>query len=151
MLNNAQLHLGPLNTVKSFLSDHSLEKTDIFCSLCRSKLIIVVLTGKNHLDKELVHFTSEAKEIRDCYRSAFINKTDNPKKIIFVTGSEREESESVVNCTKAEIERNILLKIEKMPANEGKLMEELYKKTVKRKGKNAYIDFYYTLLEDEQN
>ena len=65
------------------------------------------IDGKNHLDKELVHFTSEAKEIRDCYRSAFINKTDNPKKIIFVTGSEREESESVVNCTKAEIERNI--------------------------------------------
>lgn len=62
---------------------------------------------------------------------------------IYVTSDEGE------NMTqKKEIQRQIFINLEEMPENEAKLLEEVFYKTIKTKTKDAFVSFYYSLLEN---
>lgn len=101
------------------------------------------------LSNELFNFTAEAEILRDLYKVAFLDDEDNFKNdIVYITEEEKKFKTSIENKTKAEIHRQIFLKLEEMPTDHATLMEEVFNKTVKAKNKEAYVAFFYSLIED---
>ena len=94
-------------------------------------------------------FTSEPGVLRDNYYSALVNETEFVNSAIYITENEKNEKSKLNNQTKAQIHRLILEKLESFPELEGKLMEELFNKSVKGKNKDAYIAFYHDLSEND--
>ena len=109
----------------------------------------VTLNRKVKLSDNLVNFTSEAGVLRDNYYSALVNETKFVNSAIYITENEKNEKSKLNNQTKAQIHRLILEKLESFPELEGKLMEELFNKSVKGKNKDAYIAFYHDLSEND--
>ena len=93
------------------------------------------LNRKVKLSDNLVNFTSEAGVLRDIYYSALVlvHETEFVNSAIYITENEKNEKSKLNNQTKAQTHRLILEKLESYPELEGKLMEELFNKSVKGK------------------
>lgn len=113
------------------------------------------ITGETPLNLELVNFSIIASEWENEYFTAMLNEEEVEKKILAVTEEERLAQEQVESLSKPNIEKLIREHLRGMDEVASKLYEDMFNKTVLRKNKQQFIDFYYEILNvsvnDEQS
>ena len=67
--------------------------------------------------------------------------------MLYVTKLEKENHEATENLTKAQLKTAILDVITKLPENEAKIMQDHFKRSIKSKNKEDYLNFYEEINE----
>ena len=92
------------------------------------------------LDDRLYDFTNRARDLE----AHIIQELDEDSKsnMIFVTNDEREEFEKASNMTIQELESAILTMIKQFPAYKQEMLNDIFKKSIKKKTKNFYVNYH---------
>ena len=67
--------------------------------------------------------------------------------MLYVTELEKENYKATENLTKAQLKTVILDVITKLPENEAKIMQEHFKRSIKSKSKEDYLNFWEEINE----
>ena len=109
------------------------------------------MDGKNTLSEDLIKLPSIAISNAKEYINAKINGASIKLTPVFVTQEDEEEYCSLQNKTKDEIKTLIYRVIETFDKDTSKFQYEIFDKTVKRKKKEDYIEFFLSLAEQIEN
>lgn len=107
----------------------------------------VSLDGKTKMSEDLVDYSLHAINNINSYVKARVSNTDIEIKPIYVTEEEKVQANSISNMTVKEIKVKIFQVLELLGNETSKVLEEDYRKNVRNKKKEAYVEFYYKLLE----
>lgn len=109
------------------------------------------LDGKIKMSNDLVSFASISVGNIKQYIEAKVKNESTKMVPVYVTQQEYEEGYTIENQTISSLLVQIFRKIEELDAENQKLQEEIFVKTVKNKKKAHYIEFYYKLCELNEN
>ena len=105
------------------------------------------VSGETTLSNKLVSFSSWAKENIQSYILSRLNNEVVNLNIIPVTEEEGKQKDAIENLTKSEIVVKIYELLNLLPLEGLSIEEQLFESTIKRKDKDAHIEFFHKLCE----
>ncbi len=109
------------------------------------------MDGTTEMSSHLITFHEVAKSNRLAYFKDRLDGKHSHLKSIAVTREDAAKESDIRNQSVKDIDREILILIDRLPGDLAAVMEDDFRRNVKKKKKDVHVDFYHRLQEELTN